>query len=289
MSAEVSADISNMSPPRAAAADEAAQVRRLLKEERGRELRRRLLILAGQIALGAAALAAWEALSGSVLDPFWFSAPSDIGRTLADWFVSGSVWPHVRTTLYRMLAGFAAAAAAAVALGLLLGRLRVLEKILEPYIMALFSLPKVALGPLFIIWFGLGFKSSFMMVVAMVFFPVFYSVLNGVRAADAHLIDMARIMGASRRQLAAKIILPAAKPWIFAGLKLAVPYAIIGAVIGEMLGANRGLGFLVQYHSGQFNSTGVFAALFILTAIALALELVSKHGGNALRRLLPKK
>jgi NitT/TauT family transport system permease protein len=133
-------------------------------------------------------------------------------------------------------------------------------------------LPKVALAPLFVLWFGLGVESKVALAAVLVLFLVFLNTYAGVREVDQDLIDGARLMRASRVQVITKVIIPSALSWVFAGLKISVPYALIGAVLGEMLAANQGLGYLVQYSGSQFDTAGVFAVLFVIALLAVVLN-----------------
>jgi NitT/TauT family transport system permease protein len=130
----------------------------------------------------------------------------------------------------------------------------------------------VALAPLFVLWFGLGIESKIALAAVLVLFLVFLNTYAGVREVDQDLIDGARLMKATRTQVIMKVIIPSATSWMFAGLKISVPYALIGAVLGEMIAANRGLGYLVQFSGSQFDSAGVFAVLIVIALLAVALN-----------------
>jgi NitT/TauT family transport system permease protein len=181
-------------------------------------------------------------------------------------------------TLTETLVGFAAGTVFGVLLGLALGMNRYVAEILDPFIVALYSLPKVALAPLFILWFGIGIFSKIILVSFGVFFLMFYNTFSGVTSVDRDLIDSLRLMGANRLQIARTVILPATMVWIFTGMKVSVPYALIGAVVGEMLASNRGIGYLVQSSAGQYDTTGVFAALTVLMIISVGIQSLLKHG-----------
>src|SRR5690606_8570383 len=133
-----------------------------------------------------------------------------------------------------------------------------------------YSLPKVALAPLFIVWFGIGLEMKVILTAAIVFFIVFLNTFTGVREVSAELVAILRLMGAKERHLLTKVIVPSAIVWVFAGLRLSVPYALIGAVVGEIIASNRGLGYLVAHAAGQFDTAGTFAALFSIVILALA-------------------
>src|SRR3977135_3053933 len=149
------------------------------------------------------------------------------------------------------------------------GQTRTLADILDPFIMIFYSLPKIALAPLFVLWFGVGIDMKIILTASVVFFLVFLNTYTGVRNVSRELIAILRLMGASDRHVLTKVILPSAVSWVFAGLRLSVPYALIGAIVGELIAANQGLGYLLADASGQFNTAGVFAALLAIVLLAL--------------------
>ena len=222
--------------------------------------------------VGAVFLILWELASGPIVKPFWISSPSKIFVRLWEWSSTGFIFYHSFYTLQEMFIGFIIGTLIGIAVGFALGRNEMVGNIFEPYIMAAFAMPKVALAPLFILWFGIGIESKVVLVVVIVFFLVFFNTFNGVRDVDQDLINISRIMGASEFQIIKKIILPSALIWIFTGLKLSIPYSLIGAVLGEMMAASRGLGFLIQDTAGMFDTTGLFASLFALTIAAVVVN-----------------
>jgi NitT/TauT family transport system permease protein len=159
-------------------------------------------------------------------------------------------------------------------LGIWLGISPFASRLLNPYLNALNALPKVALAPLFVLWFGLGIESKVALAAVLVLFMVFLNTFAGVRQVDQDLIDGARLMRATRMQVIIKVIVPSALSWLFAGLRVSVPYALIGAVLGEMIASNRGLGYLVQFSGAQFDTAGVFAVLIVIALLAMALNFV---------------
>ena len=217
-------------------------------------------------------LLAWQGASGRLVDDFFISNPVEVGDRLYQWIADGSLFMHVWATVYETLMGFIFGAVGGVILGIWLGVAPFTSRLLNPYLNALNALPKVALAPLFVLWFGLGIESKIALAAVLVLFLVFLNTYAGVREVDQDLIDGARLMRATRAQLIAKVIIPSALSWVFAGLKISVPYALIGAVLGEMIAANRGLGYLVQFSGSQFDSAGVFAVLFVIALLAVALN-----------------
>ena len=225
-----------------------------------------------QVALGITLLLLWQGASGRLVDNFFISNPLDVGTRLMGWIADGSLFLHMWATIYATLMGFLVGSVGGLILGIWLGVSPFTSRLLNPYLNALNALPKVALAPLFVLWFGLGIESKIALAAVLVLFLVFLNTYAGVREVDQDLIDSARLMKATRAQVIAKVIIPSAMSWVFAGLKISVPYALIGAVLGEMIAANRGLGYLVQFSGSQFDSAGVFAVLIVIALLAVALN-----------------
>jgi NitT/TauT family transport system permease protein len=249
------------------------------------ETRRRTTnIILIRIAIALFILCVWQFSSGRLIDAFWLSRPSDVAYRLYQWSADGKLVYHTWITLQEMGWGFLIGAVTGIIAGIGLGLSRSLGDVANPFIVALYSLPKVAMGPLFILWFGIGIQMKIALAAITVFFLVFWNAYAGIRQNDEELTGIVRLMGASKLQLICKIIVPGAQAWIYTGLKLSVPYALIGAIVGEIIAANRGLGYLLSYSAGAFDTTGVFAALFVLMAISMILnEAISFSERRSLR------
>jgi len=226
----------------------------------------------GRVLLIGVLLALWEIASQTIADEFFISRPTVIAQKFVALVASGRLFYHGGITVVETLAGFVAGAAAGILVGLLLGRNEGLARLLDPILVAINSLPKVALAPLFIMWFGIGIGMKIILTATIVFFLVFINTYSGVRNVDPELVEILRLMGAKERHLIVKVIVPSALQWVFAGLQLSIPYALIGAVVGEIMAANRGLGFLLQDAAGQLDTGGVFAALLGIIGLALLLQ-----------------
>ncbi len=239
--------------------------------------RRRTLVNALRALLLVVILGGWE-LGARVgfIDPFFWGQPSKIWGQIVTWATKGTaqgpLWVQIAVTMEETVLGFLIGVVLGIIFGIALGRVRLLADVLGPYIKAVNSIPRVVLGPIFVIAFGLGVQSKVALAVVLVFFVVFFNAFQGVREADRNLIANARILGASPRQVSIQIILPSALTWIIASLHTAFGFALVGAVVGEFLGAYQGLGTMVQTAQGTFNTEGVFAAMFILAAVALIAE-----------------
>ncbi|WP_314173135.1 ABC transporter permease [Streptomyces winkii] len=232
-------------------------------------------------------LAGWEATAGSLFDITFTSKPSAIAARLGEWSSDGTLWTHSWVTIQEIVYGFLLGAAAGALAGFVLASLRLAYRVVDPFMMALYSIPKVALAPLFIVWFGIGMHMKVLLAAATVFFLVFLNTAAGVREVDRGLVDAVRLMGGSRRDIALKVVLPASMTGVLTGLKVAIPYALIGAVIGELVASNRGLGYLINDAAAQFDTAGVFATLVVLSVIAGLLNVLVGLIGRRVNRWKP--
>jgi sulfonate transport system permease protein len=230
----------------------------------------RASVLFWQAAVGIIALSLWQGLVAvKLLDPFFVSRPTAIVGRMAIWIASGFLWPHLATTLEESLLGLLIGATAGISCGFSLGRSPVLARIFDPYIKMLNAVPRVVLAPLFLLWFGLGIWSKVALAVTLVFFVMFFSTYQGVRDADRVLIDNVRMLGATERQLVRHVLIPSALTWIFSSLQTSLGFAMVGAVVGEYLGATRGLGYVISQAEGTFDTTGVFAGMTVLGIVVV--------------------
>ena len=212
-------------------------------------------------------LAIWQGLS-MALGTYWIGSPWGVITRLRSGVWGGDLLHHASYTLFEAVAGFLIGAIPAALLPFALRRLPIVTAIIDPFMVGGYGAPKLALAPLFILWFGIGIESKIALVAITVFFIVYFSTLTGVRALDAKLVQMAQVMGANERAVARHIVFPGAVPYIFTGLRIAMPYSIGGAVIAELISANRGLGYLIQLGAMNFDTSSVFAALVAVTLIA---------------------
>ena len=256
--------------------------------------RRKQTVLFWQIAILVATLGLWE-LSSTMLwiDPFFYASPTAIAERLYDWALNGttegSLWYNLWVTMQEALIGFFAGSITGVFVGVGLGRNRFLSDIFSVYIKAINSIPRVVLAPIFIMIMGLGLPSKVALAFIMVFFVVFANAFQGVREADRNMIANARILGASNWQVTRNVIVPSAMSWIFASLHVSFGFAIIGAIVGEFVGARFGIGQLISIAKGTFDAAGMFAAIILVMIFTLVAEAIMTVIENRLAKWRPQQ
>lgn len=254
-----------------------------------RDRQRYLLVIALRILLLVAVLGGWElGARYQWIDPFFYSQPSAIADQIYVWATEGTaqgpLWLQVLVTLEETVLGFIIGAVGGVVCGIALGRNKLAADVFSLYIKIANSIPRVVLGSVFVIALGLGMASKVALAVVMVFFVVFGNAFQGVREADRYMIANAQILGASRRQITTSVVIPSAMSWILASLHVSFGFALVGAVVGEFLGAKQGIGLLISSAQGSFNAAGVFGAMIVLAVVALIVDfLLSSAEKNLLR------
>lgn len=223
-----------------------------------------------QIVVGVALLAGWEAI-GRISGGVWTSRPSLIAVKLAEW-LQGKLYIHLATTVTEVVVGLVTGSAMGVLAGLLLGRSPVASGILRPIVVAFYSVPLVAMAPLFIMFFGLDMTPKIILVTLVVFFLLFFNTFAGASSVDRDLVAQIELMGSTRREKFQKVVAPACMAWIIGGIRTALPYALVAATTGEMLAARRGVGFLLSDAASQFDMTSLYAALFVLMVLGLVVS-----------------
>lgn len=217
----------------------------------------------------------WQFASGRLVRETYVSRPTDVAVRLVDLFGSGEIWPSLFVTAEELVLGYLIGSICGIACGYLLGRNLRLAVVFEPYLMAFYGIPKIALAPLLVIWFGIGLWSKVVLAATLVFFLMFYSVYAAVRAVDRELVNLALVMGAREGDLGRHVYLPAAMPAIMLGLRMAIPYAVIGVIAGEFVSSLKGLGLYINYASSTYDPAGVFAGITILLVFVLAANAVA--------------
>jgi NitT/TauT family transport system permease protein len=209
-----------------------------------------------------------------LLPPFFFSNPVDVGKQIAAWFASGVIWKHLWVTLSEAILAFVIGSIGGVLVGFWFARQPRTAAVFDPYVKMINALPRVVLAPIFTLWLGLGIWSKVALGVTLVFFIVFFNVYQGVKEVSPTVLANARMLGMSERQLMRHVYWPSALSWMFSSLHTAVGFAVVGAVVGEYLGAAAGLGYLIQQAEGVFDVAGVFAGMFVLAAFVILIDAV---------------
>lgn len=238
----------------------------------------RALLLTLQIGVAVVTIALWHLFTTTAIigDPdkmrFFFSTPADVARQIVAWFSTGEIWYHLWITLTEAILAFVIGAVAAVIRGFWFARRPKLGAVFDPYIKGANALPRVVLAPIFTLWFGLGIWSKVALGFTLVFFIVFFNVYQGVREVNRTVLENARMLGMSERQLLRHVYLPSAMSWVFSSLHTSIGFAVVGAVVGEYLGSAAGLGYLIAQAEGMFDIAGVFAGMFVLSAFVLIID-----------------
>jgi len=253
----------------------------------GAEPDRRRVIFA-RLAVLVVFLGLWQ-LVGAVglVDAFWISTPALIAQELWHLLESGALAGDVAVTIYEALVAFVISSALGIICGLLLARSPFWDDVLAPFVLALNSLPRVALAPLIILWFGIGVMAKVVTAFTLVFFILLVNTLGGAKNVDNDIITIARLMGASERDILWKVTFPSALPWIFTGLNLGLTYSLLGVIVAEILASNHGLGYLIAASAASFNTAGVFAGLITLAVVAWLFSLIMRKVEARLLRWKP--
>jgi NitT/TauT family transport system permease protein len=239
--------------------------------------RHRLIVHLTQLAVLVAVIGTWQLLTAG--DPrkiILYGEPSGIVNRLRTWITVGtavgSLGTQILVTLEEAVIGFLIGTALGIVCGLALGRVRFLAEVFGPFIKVLNSIPRIVLGSVFVLAFGLGLESKVLLVIVLVFFGVFFNAFQGAREVDRNLVANAAILGASKWQVTRQVVLPSAFTWIIASLHVAFGFALIGAIVGEFIGGLQGLGVLIKTAQGTFDANGVWAAMVIMGIVALIAE-----------------
>lgn len=225
----------------------------------------------GSLLLLAVLLAAWEGASRFLgLSALVLPAPSLVGKALWNGLASGYFWPHVRATATELVLGLATGCVIGFAAGVAMAESRVLRGLLMPYVVVSQVVPKLALMPLFIVWFGFGMTSTVVITALICFFPLMENTLTALQQVPAERLELFRMLGATRTQTLWRLKLPSGLPGILAGLRVAVVLALVGAVVGEFIAAGKGLGALVIASQGTMDTPLMFAVLVLIAALGMS-------------------
>ena len=216
----------------------------------------------------------WQVISDVGHLSLYMSSPTAVLSKLISWYNSGVLGTAVGVTLEEAVIGYFIGSIAGAVVGFVLGRIEFVGKLLDPIVLALYAVPKIALAPLFVLWLGIGITTKISVAALLVFFLVFYNTYAGTKQIDERLCDQARLMGAGRWDVMSKLVMPQAAAWCFVGLRIALPYSLTGAVVGEFISSTEGIGYEINNATATFDTAGVFAGLVLLTVIALILNMV---------------
>lgn len=257
--------------------DDRATVSAAESTYRGRRRRHRALVLSTQLAVLVAVIGSWQLWVGDdQRKVILYGQPSGIVDRLHTWITVGtavgSLGDQIKATMEEAVVGFVIGTTLGIVFGLALGRVRFLANVFGPFIKVLNSIPRIVLGSVFVLAFGLGLESKILLVIVLVFFGVFFNAFQGAREVDRNFIANATILGASRWQVTRQVVLPSAFTWIIASLHVAFGFALIGAIVGEFIGGLQGLGVLIKTAQGTFDANGVWAAMVIMGIVALLAE-----------------
>jgi NitT/TauT family transport system permease protein len=217
----------------------------------------------------------WQFASGRWIEPFLISSPSRIFTSLISDFRDGDLLQHTWVTFQEIAIGFPVGAISGIALGYAFGRSRLLAEIFEPIIIALNGIPRTALAPLFIVWLGIGLWSKVGVVFLLTFFLNFFNTYTGMRQMDHEYVDLASLMGAKGWKLTFKVIFPAISPYVFTGLRTSIPFAVIGAIVGEFVAATEGVGFFIRMSAGIFKTADVFVGIIVLMIMVIIMDKIA--------------
>lgn len=237
-----------------------------------------------RVGIAALLLALWQGISGSLLDPFWLSRPTEVAAYLWDSLLRGPLLADLSLTIQATAIGYAIGAVLGLVLGFVLAQSEAVALVLKPFVLAVYGVPRIALAPLFILWFGIALQSKVMMAAMMTFMLVFFNTYEGVRSADLELRNVARILGATRWKLFLHVTVPNASPWIIAGLRVSIPQALVAAVVAEFIASTGGLGYRIMETTSGLNTAGTMGGVVVLMAVVVVLNLaLDRMEGRALK------
>jgi NitT/TauT family transport system permease protein len=240
----------------------------------------RLTLIVLQVLVALITIVAWHlattipigAGGKPLMPPFFFSTPLDVGQRIVKWFAEGTIWRHLWITLTEAMLAFLVGSIGGVLVGFWFARQPRVAAVFDPYVKMANALPRIVLAPIFTLWFGLGIVSKVALGVTLVFFIVFFNVYQGVKEVSPTVLANARMLGMNERQLMRHVYWPSALSWMFSSLHTSVGFAVVGAVVGEYLGAAAGLGYIIQQAEGTFDIAGVFAGMVVLAAFVIAID-----------------
>jgi sulfonate transport system permease protein len=264
----------------------------LAREERDfvmRTKREAARVFVRQFIVLATLLVGWWLASGTLVDSLFLSDPISVARVLYQVIADGTLWWHLEQTLIEMTLGYIVGVTTGVVLALAMTSLPWGQKIVRPLMLGLFAVPKVALAPLVIVWLGIYLMPKIVLSASLVVFIVYFNTVAGILSANPQIQEVMRVMGASRLHVLAKLTLPSAAPYIFTAMRITAPGALIGAIIGEFLSSNRGIGFFIAAASSRYDTARVFAGIISLLIFVLLLNTAISRLERHIARWRPRE
>jgi NitT/TauT family transport system permease protein len=244
---------------------------------------------AGRIVLAAAFLSFWQLGADRLFDPFFFGTPLAVFQQLIKELTNVEFYQDLGVTALEMAGGFGIGASTGIVLGVLLARWDYVANVVDPFLLALNSIPRIALAPMLIVWFGIDMASKVFLGATLVFFITFFNTLAGIRNVERALCDVARVQGASDWQIFTKVMLPSASTWIMTGIKMSLPFALVGVIIGEFLVSSRGLGYRLNTYSTSYNTVGAVSMIIIMMMLMMLLTAAIDRLESKLMRWRPSR
>ncbi|MGH2428130.1 MAG: ABC transporter permease [Candidatus Limnocylindria bacterium] len=242
----------------------------------------RVIIISGIISFGVGALLFWQFGLGLLVNQRYVSTPAEVATSLVQLISSGVLLGHIRVTMIEAGSGYLIGVVVGLVGAFMLLTTRRGYDVLEPFLIAFYSIPKIALAPLFIMWFGLALTPKILLAALMVFFIVFMNTVAGVRSVDRGLISVARVLGASRLNLMRTVLFPAAAPAIMAAIRVTFARAMVGAILAEFIASTEGLGHMIIRASRQFDIATVFAGVVVIAALVMAVNGLTRYAESRL-------
>lgn len=243
----------------------------------------------GRLILAGTFLSVWQFGANRLFDPFFFGTPIAIFQQLLRELISLDFYHDLGVTALEMAAGFGIGASSGIILGVLLARWDYIASVVDPFLLALNSIPRIALAPMLIVWFGIDMASKVFLGATLVFFITFFNTLAGIRSVERALCDVARVQGASDWQIFAKVMLPSASTWIMTGIKMSLPFALVGVIIGEFLVSSHGLGYRLNAYSTSYNTVGAVSMIIIMMMLMMLLTTLVDRLEAKLMRWRPSR
>jgi len=243
----------------------------------------------GRVIFASVFLGVWQFGANRFFDPFFFGTPLAVFKQLLMELTNVEFYYDLGVTTAEMAAGFGIGASSGIVLGVLLARWTYIASVVDPFLLALNSIPRIALAPMLIVWFGIDMASKVFLGATLVFLITFFNTIAGIRSVEPALCDVARVQGATDWQIFAKVMLPSASSWIMTGIKMSLPFALVGVIIGEFLVSSHGLGYRLNAYSTSYNTVGALSMIIIMMILMMMLTAVVERLEARIMRWRPAR